>query len=215
LIIGIDYGTAHTSVAYLHIPRGQDSNHLSLGARLDKVLSVTKWPSGIGAAFVPTVTMYDCAGLRDNVPNLPKWWGYRVQRAIDREGAPDTAHVAHLAKLVLHEAQETAEESRRLKALAQRVGREEIDLIMDFLQQLYDYLLGEDGYFAEHHASWLDDSDIEFVFGVPAAWSIPEQQAMVETAKKVGFDNPSRGSEPEAVGVSYFAQHETSLNVSC
>jgi hypothetical protein len=213
LIIGIDYGTAHTSVAYTHIPGGEDPSYLSLGAQLNNILLVTKWPNGLGAAFVPTVTMYDYTRLRDNVPNLPTWWGYRVQRVIDREGAPSTAHAVHLAKLVLHEAQETVEETRRLKALAQRVGKEGIDLIMDFLQQLYNYLLGEDGYFRGHHAPWLDDSDVEFVFGVPAAWSVSEQQAMVEAAKKVGFTCLSRGSEPEAMAASYLAQHETSLEV--
>ena len=36
-----------------------------------------------------------------------------------------------------------------MKELADKVGREQIDLIMDFLQQLFDYLLGDDGYFKQ------------------------------------------------------------------
>ena len=215
LLIGIDYGTAHTSVAYSHIPAEEEASPVSLGARLEKVHLITKWPSGPGTAFVPTVTMYDSAPRRSRAPNLPKWWGYKVQRALDREEAPSTAHAIHLAKLILHEARETEKEANRLKELADKVGREQIDLIMDFLQQLYNYLLGDDGYFKEHHASWLADSDIEFVFGVPAAWSEPEQQAMVEAAKNLGYNAPSRGSEPEAMAASYFAQHETSIEVSC
>jgi hypothetical protein len=214
LLVGIDYGTAHTSVAYSHIPAGQDASPGSLGARLERVNLITKWPGGQGTAFVPTVTMYDSAPRRSRAPNLPKWWGYKVQRALDRDEAPCTAHAVHLAKLILHEARETEEEANRLKELADKVGREQIDLIMDFLQQLFDYLLGDDGYFKEHHASWLAGSDIEFIFGVPAAWSEPEQQAMVEAAKKLGYTTSSRGSEPEAMAASYFAQHETSIEVS-
>jgi hypothetical protein len=214
LLVGIDYGTAQTSVAYSHIPAGQEASPVSLGARLEKVHLITKWPGGPGTSFVPTVTMYDSASRRPRVPNLPKWWGYKVQRALDREEAPSTAHAVHLAKLILHESRETEKEANQLKELADKVGREQIDLIMDFLQQLYNYLLGDDGYFKEHHASWLADSDIEFVFGVPAAWSEPEQQAMVEAAKKIGYNTPSRGSEPEAMAASYFAQHETSIEAS-
>jgi molecular chaperone DnaK (HSP70) len=213
LLVGIDYGTAHTSVAYSYIPPGQDVSPGSLGARLDRVNLITKWPGGPGTAFVPTVTMYDSAQRRSRAPNLPKWWGYKVQRALDREEAPDTARAVHLAKLILHEARETEKEADRLRHLAEEVGRKEIDLIMDFLQQLYNYLLGDNGYFIEHHASWLADSDIDFVFGVPAAWSEPEQQAMVEAAKSLGFITASRGSEPEAMAASYFAQHETSIEV--
>jgi hypothetical protein len=213
LLVGIDYGTAHTSVAYSYIPAGQDVSPGSLGARLDKVQLITKWPGGPGTAFVPTVTMYDSAQRRSRAPNIPKWWGYKVQRALDREEASGSARAVHLAKLILHEARETEIEASRLRDLAEDVGRKEIDLIMDFLQQLYNYLLGDDGYFKVHHATWLADSDVEFVFGVPAAWSEPEQQAMVEAARSVGFITASRGSEPEAMAASYFAQHETSIEV--
>jgi len=157
--------------------------------------------------------MYDSAQRRSRAPNLPKWWGYKVQRALDREEALDTARAVHLAKLILHEARETEKGADRIRHLAEEVERKEIDLIMDFLQQLFNYLLGDDGYFKEHHASWLADSDIDFVFGVPAAWSEPEQQAMVEAAKSLGFTTASRGSEPEAMAASYFAQHETSIEV--
>jgi hypothetical protein len=68
-----------------------------------------------------------------------------------------------LAKLILHEARETEKETDRLRHLAEEEWRKEIDLIVDFLQQLYNYILRDDGYFKEHHASWLVDSDIDFV----------------------------------------------------
>lgn len=213
LLVGIDYGTAHTSVAYSHIPAGQDGSHGSLGTGLERVNLITKWPGGPGTAFVPTVTMYDSAQRRSRTPNLPKWWGYKAQRALDREEAPNTARAVHLAKLILHESRETEKEASRLGNPAKEIGRNEIDLIMDFLQQLHNYLLGDNGYFKEQHASWLAESDVDFVFGVPAAWSEAEQQAMVEAAKSLGFTAASRGSEPEAMAASYFAQHETSIEV--
>jgi hypothetical protein len=36
---------------------------------------------------------------------------------------------------------------------------------------------------------------------------------MVEAAVEAGIENPSRGSEPEAMAAIFFAQHETSLKV--
>jgi molecular chaperone DnaK (HSP70) len=211
LIVGIDYGTTYTSVAYRYISEGQESSSGSLGAQLRDVQDVQEWPAATETPFVPTVSMYDSAEER---PLIPKWWGYKVARALKREEVPNTAYAVHLAKLILHEARETQRETIRLKELSRNLGKEQIDLIEDFLRQIHNYLLGDAGYFQEHHASYLNDVDIEFVFGVPAAWSEPEQQAMIEAATEVGFTNPSRGSEPEAMATVFFAQHETSLEVS-
>jgi len=209
LLVGIDYGTTYTSVAYAYIKDGQDANLGSLGVRLSEVQHIASWHGPYESPIVPTVTMYDSSD-----PSKPKWWGYKVARAIDREEAPDTANAVHLAKLLLHKARETEKETVRLTGLAQKMGKKDIDLIVDFLRQLYDYLFGDDGYFKQHHASWLDDADIDFVFGVPAAWSEPEQQAMIRAAEEAGFTKPSRCSEPEAMAASYFGPHDSSFEVS-
>lgn len=114
---------------------------------------------------------------------------------------------------MLHEAKEREQETTRLKETALRTGKAEIEYIGDFLRRLHQFLLGEDGYFREHHSAWLVDAEIEFILGVPAAWSEPEQQEMVQAAVEAGIENPSHGSEPEAMAAIFFAQHETSLKV--
>src|SRR5208282_4982496 len=81
LIIGIDYGTTYTSVAYRYIPDGRESSSGSLGAQLRDVQDVQEWPAATETPFVPTVSMYDSA---EEMPLMPKWWGYRVARALKR-----------------------------------------------------------------------------------------------------------------------------------
>jgi hypothetical protein len=210
LLIGIDYGTTFTSIAYIYIKNGTSVNSGSLGVRLSSIECITSWPGATETGFVPTITLYES---KEPEPSGPKWWGYKVAKALDRGEAPPSAYEIRLAKLLLHEAKETEEETSPLKKIASDTGKEEIDFIGDFLRRLHEFLFGGRGYFKTHHSSWLEDVEIEFVLGMPAAWSEPEQQKMIEVAIGAGIDNPSRGSEPEAMAAIYFAQHETSLKV--
>ena len=210
LLIGLDYGTTFTSVAYTYIKDGLASNGGSLEVRLALIEYITSWPAATETPFVPTTTLYDA---NDPEPAQPKWWGYKVAKALDRKSVAANSHEVNLAKLLLHEARETEDVTFRLKMLADDMGKADIDFIGDFLSCLHEFLLGNDGYFRRHHSSWLDDVEIEFILGVPAAWSEPEQQAMIRAAMEAGFENPSRGSEPEAMAAIFLSQHETSLKV--
>jgi hypothetical protein len=210
LLIGIDYGTTFTSIAYIYIKNGISVNSGSLGVRLSSIECITSWPGATETGFVPTTTLY---ASKEPDASDPKWWGYKVAKALDRREAPPTAYEIRLAKLLLHEAKETEEEASRLKKIASDAGKEETEFIEDFLRRLHEFLLGNRGYFKTHHSSWLEDVEIEFILGMPAAWSEPEQQKMIQAAIAAGIENPSRGSEPEAMAAIYFAQHETSLKV--
>lgn len=210
LIIGIDYGTTYTSVAYKYVKGGEDATSGSLRVQLSAIEAVSSWPGITDTQCVPTQTLYASA---NQGPMEPKWWGYKVGRALQRQEAPPSSHEVRLAKLLLHEARETEEETSQLRELAQRAGKDETDLIRDFLRLIHEYLLGNNGYFQEHHSSWLVDAEIEFIIGVPPAWSEAEQQVMMQTATEAGITNPSRGSEPEAMAAIFFAQHEPSLEV--
>jgi molecular chaperone DnaK (HSP70) len=171
-----------------------------------------KWQGTSETGYTPTTLLYFPADGGSG----PRYWGYKVAKSQNRKDIPEDAYEIRLAKLLLHEARETRQETLRLKEIAQSHGKEDIDFIRDFLHQLHNFLLGEYGYFQQHHSPWLVNTDIEFIIGVPAAWSEPEQQTMIQAAIEAGFENPSRGSEPEAMAAIYFAQHETSLEViSC
>jgi hypothetical protein len=210
LIVGIDYGTTYTSVAYKYIKSGHYATSGTLSVELSAIEAVSSWPGITDTQCVPTVTLYASAGEGSTEPG---WWGYKVARALERQEAGPSSHEVHLAKLLLHEARETHKETQQLRQLAERAGKDEIDFIRDFLRCIYQYLFGENGYFQECHSSWLADAEIEFVIGVPPAWSEAEQQVLIQTAIEAGITNPSRGSEPEAMAAMFFAQHELSLKV--
>lgn len=182
-----------------------------MDVRLSSIDHIISWPGVTETAFVLTTTLYSSI---ENHPGDPKWWGYKVGRALERKETSQSAYEIRLAKLLLHEAKKTKEETLRLKDLAHRAEKRGTELISDFLSHLQKFLFGENGYFREHHSSWLTNVKVEYIMGVPAAWSEPEQAAMIEAAIEAGINNPSRGSEPEAMAGIFFALHETSLKAS-
>lgn len=214
LVIGIDYGTTFSAVAHEYVKNGNDLNSGSLGIRLESIKYIVSWPGATESPVVPTTTLYS-SQIHD--PIDPKWWGYKVAKALKRKDTPPTAYEIRLAKLLLHEAKETEEEALRLKDIARKAGKAEIEFVSDFLSCLQKFLFGENGsggYFRERFSEYLEDVEVEYILGVPAAWSEPEQQAMVKAAIQAGMKNPSRGSEPEAMAGIFFAEHEASLKAS-
>jgi len=59
LLIGIDYGTTFTSIAYIYIKNGTSVNSGSLGVRLSSIECITSWPGATETGFVPTITLYE------------------------------------------------------------------------------------------------------------------------------------------------------------
>jgi hypothetical protein len=205
LIVGVDYGTTFSSVAYTTIPA--EGFPLASPNRLD-IQPVVIWPGKIGAAELPTRTIY----YNDENGDLRLEWGFSA-RSLELEARGFTAwRPIALAKLLLHSSYETGEETSSLQRYAAEIPKCGKELVEDFLARLFDYLFREDdmapGLLWESEPDLMKQfkkSDIEFVIGVPAAWKEQEQIDMVAAAGRAGFQNASRVSEPEAVATEFFA----------
>jgi molecular chaperone DnaK (HSP70) len=204
LVVGIDYGTTFSSVAYACIP--VEGIPLA-GSHRPDIQPIMTWPVKTGTAELPTKTIY----YNDEKNEAKVEWGFGAL-ALEPEARGLTAcrHIS-LAKLLLHSSQETGEETQSIRRYAAEIPRSGKELVEDFLAYLYDYLFREDaiapGYLWESEPDLMrrfKKSDIEFVIGVPAAWTEQEQIDMVAAAGRAGFQNASRVSEPEAVATEFF-----------
>jgi hypothetical protein len=205
LVVGIDYGTTFSSVAYACIP----AEGIPLaGSHRPDIQPIMIWPAKTGTAELPTKTVY--YNDENNDPKLE--WGFGT-RALEPEARGLTAcHPISLAKLLLHSSHETGEETQCIRSYAAEIPRSGKELVEDFLARVYDYLFRDDsrapGHLWESEPDLMKrfkKSDIEFVVGVPAAWTEQEQIDMVAAAGRAGFQNASRISEPEAVATEFFA----------
>lgn len=205
LVVGIDYGTTFSSVAYACIPA--EGTPLAGSHRLS-IQPIMIWPARTGTAELPTKTIY--YNDENNDPKVE--WGFGAG-ALEPEAQGLTAcHPISLAKLLLHSSHETGEETESIRRYAAEIPRSGNELVEDFLARLYDYLFREDaaapGHLWESEPELMKrfkKNDIEFVIGVPAAWTEQEQIEMVAAAARAGFQNASRVSEPEAVATEFFA----------
>jgi hypothetical protein len=204
-VVGIDYGTTLTSVAYTCVPA--DGISFAGANRLD-IQSILLWPGRAGRAEVPTKTIY--YNDENNDPQLE--WGFGTQTLQVQARGLTACHPISLAKLLLHSSHETDEETQSIRRYAAEIPRTGKELVEDFLARLYDHLFREDGrapgFFWESEPDLMKrfkKSDIEFVIGVPAAWTEQEQIDVVGAAGRAGFQNASRVSEPEAVATEFFA----------
>jgi len=204
-VIGIDYGTTLTSVAYACVPA--EGIPFAGAHRLD-IQTVLIWPGKAGLAEVPTQTIY----YNDENDDPKLEWGFGAQTLQVEARGLTACHPISLAKLLLHTSQETDEETERIRRDAAEIPRTGKQLVQDFLSHLYEYLFCEDvrapGLLWESEPDFMKHSrksDIEFVIGVPAAWTEQEQIDVVAAAGRAGFQNASRVSEPEAVATEFFA----------
>jgi len=204
LIVGVDYGTTFSSVAYATIPA---EGFPLAGPNRPDIQPVVIWPGKTGTAELPTRTIY----YSDENNDLKLMWGFGA-RGLELEARGFTAwHSIALAKLLLHSSYETGEETSSLQRYAAEIPKCGKELVEDFLARLFDYLFREDAMAPGHLWESEPDlmkrfkkSDIEFVIGVPAAWKEQEQIDMIAAAGRAGFRNASRVSEPEAVATEFF-----------
>ena len=205
LVVGIDYGTTNTSVAY----KLSSSDGMPFDGPIHlNIQPVEIWPGKSGMTELPTKTIY----FKDarNVPGFA--WGFKAETLNVVARKLTDCHYVTLAKLLLHSSPETNEEIRTLRNHTVDIPKPGTELVGDFLAQLHDYLFREDpadpGYFWDSEPNLMKrfrKSDIEFVIGVPAAWTEQEQIDMLAIAERAGFEKSSRVSEPEAVATEFFA----------
>jgi hypothetical protein len=212
LIIGVDFGTTFTSVAYVRTKVTQWLDVHSLRSFKDEVIPVRRWPDTSDQNQLPTTLLYDKSN-----PTTPHF-GYGVDYALDFCRLQDPSPVLRLFKLLLHRSQETQEERAKLEQIVREFDKNPVDLIEDFLARLRAYLLdGPESFFRTTYGSRPDKEGwkIEWALGIPAAWQNPQEQQMyVDAARRAGITSPALISEPEATASVFFAENDEPLEVS-
>lgn len=149
IIIGLDFGTTYSGVAYLFT-----------GAEKPEPIVVTEWPGAKGAnkPKVPTLIRYEKSSERSYT------WGYELAHSI-------TADKIEGIKLLLdpdHPKPLYVPQSNT-KAELQRLGKPAVDVAADYIAALYKHAL------SKIEAAWPEDYlgglQKKFVLTVPAVWS--------------------------------------------
>lgn len=145
-IIGIDFGTTYSGVAYLFT-----------GVEKQEPIAVTEWPGAKGAnrPKVPTLIRYE---------NSQYQWGYELAHSTAAnkiEGIKLLLDPDHPKPLYVPQS--------NTKAELQRLGKPAVDAAADYITALYKHAL------SKIEASWPEDFlhmlQKEFVLSVPAVWS--------------------------------------------
>lgn len=203
ILIAIDLGTTYSSVAYMFIDGKNPGPLRSLRDQFRAIdILMDEWPGSGGdeTHTVPTEILYA------DLPNRPDdrvWFGHEIEEAFENRDVPNTAQRIRLAKLLLHEAEETKLETESLRAYAATSKKDPLDFVKEYLRYLRKCIMH---YFEKHHKGWLKNSDFEYIFGCPPAWSICEHQKMVEIAKEAGMRPTFMGSEAEALLAVHLAE---------
>lgn len=154
LIIGIDFGTTYSGVAYLFT-----------GGEKPEPIPVTEWPGAKGAnrPKVPTLIRYE-NNTKNPVEKSQYQWGYEIAHSTATnkiEGIKLLLDPDHPKPLYVPQA--------NTKAELQRLGKPAVDVAADYITTLYKHAL------SKIEASWPEDFlqmlQKEFVLSVPAVWS--------------------------------------------
>ena len=147
LIIGVDFGTTYSGVAYLFT-----------GVEKPEPIPITEWPGGLNKPKVPTIIRYE--------KNSPQTfaWGYELAHATIEgkiEGIKLLLDPDQLKPLYVPQS--------NTKAELKRLGKPPIDVAADYISALYNHAL------SKIEAAWPQDYlqmlQKKFVLTVPALWS--------------------------------------------
>ncbi|KAK6505981.1 hypothetical protein TWF506_010908 [Arthrobotrys conoides] len=190
IIIGIDWGTTWTGVAWTLITEKiQNSNEDA------KINVIQQWPAGSRTSDkVPTEFVYTGDGSWENLK-----WGFQAQ-------APDfSSRVIRWTKLLLDsdytnlvpEAQEASKKIPHNKAVT--------ELVTDYLSALRAHIT--ETLTAVYGPTFLKRSKLKYILTVPAIWSEKAKETHLEAAGKAGYGNKEELgliSEPQAAAIAAF-----------
>ena len=149
LVIGVDFGTTYSGVAYLFT-----------GVEKPEPLVITEWPGAKGAdkQKVPTLIRYEVS------QNRRYQWGYELAHSLaaDKiEGIKLLLDPDHPKPLYVPQT--------NTKAELRRLGKPAIDVAADYIAALYKHALSKIE--QAWPADYLQMLEKQFVLSVPAVWS--------------------------------------------
>ncbi|KAI9736755.1 MAG: hypothetical protein M1834_000959 [Cirrosporium novae-zelandiae] len=190
LIVGLDFGTTYTGIAYINSQNPTDA----------LVRVITNWPGGVTGKSseylekVPSAVSYDFdnPSQRQHIQ-----WGYQIK--------PGNRNYTWMKLLLDENALATDYDDPALKTsigsgmLGLPPNKSAVDVVADYLSGVYNHLMK----CLREVNPLLDMTPIEFWCTVPAMWSEKAQDATLEAAKKAGFGSRDRDEvfqikEPEA-----------------
>ncbi|KUI73911.1 hypothetical protein VM1G_09601 [Cytospora mali] len=189
LVVGIDFGTSYSSVAWA------SASEFSKG----QVNIVTVWPEGHGEQWkVPTELCYEEDGINPT-------WGYQI---------PADADPVRCLKLLLLKDEDLEEDVRnsewlvRGRRMMKENGKTAVDLVADYLRALWQHVIGT--ITRARGSSAVESLSFHVVITVPAIWKGYARQAMKNAARKAGIldwgpegkTSLSFAPEPEAAALA-------------
>ncbi|KAJ5800680.1 uncharacterized protein N7518_002748 [Penicillium psychrosexuale] len=198
LVVGVDYGTTFTEIAYVL------TTHVGGQADIDSIDLIKQWPPGInGKANTPSLISY----MQDGGAPL---WGFEVTQ--------DVRSYAWTKLLLDANFQSSSKfDDTFLKiATASKIlelpdQKEAVDTVKDYLSQIYThiqtYISAELG---------LSGVPIDFWFTTPASWSEETQNLMHQAIQGAGFGKSPQHRvwtipEPEAAALAVFSDRRVNF----
>ncbi|RPA76194.1 actin-like ATPase domain-containing protein [Ascobolus immersus RN42] len=200
LIVGVDFGTTYTGIAYLH-SQNTDANEIEI---------ISSWPGRNGMVDnrtlekVPTEISYHVG--------TPKEWGYQLAAGTHRYGCfkllldgRTPQRPGSLADAPPSYDTIMMDSGNANAELGLPPGRSASTVTSDFLRFVYTHLMDK---LQQRMPKTLQSTPIHFVLTTPAVWSHEAQNATSQAARRAGFgsrgtDSISMVSEPEAAASYY------------
>ncbi|KAL6400259.1 hypothetical protein AUP68_15955 [Ilyonectria robusta] len=198
LIIGIDFGTTYSGVAWA----------TKVDFESEQINVITTWPgNGREEGKAPTELYYE----HDQI-----MWGYEMDSDVDP---------IRWFKLLLLKEEDISPELRssefllRARKMMKENGKTAMDLISDYLRMLWKHIM--DTISRDRGPNVLDALQLHVVITVPAIWKDYARQQMQEAAKKSGILDRRRAGptnltfapEPEAAALATLCEPNKSKNV--
>lgn len=175
LIIGLDFGTTYSGVAYVFTTKP------------DQVYTITEWPGAKGRnpPKAPTLLKYEG---KDSF-----LWGYELDRS--------TKERIEGIKLLLDPDQPKPIYAPpvNIEAELKKLGKPAIDVATDYISAIYQHALRMiEG---KYPKSYLEMLNKEFVLSVPAVWSDKAKETTLRAARNAGIGPIKLIKEPEAAAL--------------
>ncbi|KXJ93001.1 hypothetical protein Micbo1qcDRAFT_203148 [Microdochium bolleyi] len=217
IIIGIDFGTTRSGIAYLE-PAHQD---VSLEVEASRIGCIAEWQNGRTIPKLPSKVAYLRGG---NVV-----WG---------TDAEDKAGVISMLKLLLLEDEDNMEEIldyseyKVSKAQLNKLNKNAVEVAGDYLRELWNKFV-RDFDRQSYGSNALDRLGITLIFTVPAIWPEYYRDSLLKAARAAGILEARRGlpdtkcqfvTEPEAAAyktlqdnrfLTQLSMHDTFLVLDC
>jgi molecular chaperone DnaK (HSP70) len=204
LVIGIDFGTTFTGVAYGFGGKANSAHSITDRSKIaDKVVVIKAWPGASNAEKIPTLLSYN---------TTPPTWGVKVKPA-------DEPRIAHF-KLGLQE--NVGEHYKKRKSSSSEsttsvLGgyindpnwrhprlpqKQAVDYTADYLTHVCQYVLKE-SLPRTYGKQFLQNQQMSYVITVPAIWSDKAKELTRQAAFKAGISRRKLIliTEPEAAAL--------------